>query len=409
MNEEPKRTRVVVTVTGKDAPGVTAALAKVVADNAATLVDIEQVVVQGQLTLCLLVEVDSATAKGEPLLKDLLFRAKSLGMDLRFDVLDADAPTGPCGNDGVRYAVTAIGEHIDAHGVHVLTQAIADHGANIEAIRRLSRASLTSLEITACLPGGTAKVHGLRGALVKAAMENDFDVAVQRERVTRRSKRLIVFDMDSTLIQMECIDELARMHGVVDRVAGITARAMAGELDFEASLRERVGLLKGLDASRAFALAENLPITEGAREMLAVLRKLGYRTGVISGGFTFAAQRLKEELELDYAYANELEVKEGVLTGRLVGTIVGPERKAELLREIAAKEKIEMEQTIAVGDGANDLPMLEAAGLGIAFHPKPKLREAADTSVSRGGLDNILYLLGLTSHEVADLLEPQGG
>jgi phosphoserine phosphatase len=404
MIEESKRTRVVVTVTGADVVGVAAALTEVVADNGATLIDIEQVVVQGQLTLCLLIDVDSAIARGEPVLKDLLFRAKSLGMDLRFDVVEAEAPKSPCGPEATRYAVTAIGDGLDARGVHVLTHALAQHGANIEAIRRLSRSSLTSLEITACLAGGPGQVHELRAALVKVAMEHDFDVAVQRERVIRRSKRLIVFDMDSTLIQMECIDELARMHGVVDRVAGITARAMAGELDFEASLRERVGLLRGLDASEAFGLAENLPITEGAREMLAVLRKLGYRTGVISGGFTFAADRLKTELELDYAFANELEVRDGKLTGGLVGAIVGPARKAELLHQIAEREKIAVEQTIAVGDGANDLPMLEAAGLGIAFHPKPKLREAADTSVSRGGLDRILYLLGLTSQDVADLL-----
>jgi phosphoserine phosphatase len=403
MTEEAN-TRVVVTVTGADVVGVAAALTEVVADNAATLVDIEQVVVQGQLTLCLLIDVDSRAARGEPVLKDLLFKAKSLGMDLRFDVVDPAGTSTACGPEGTRYAVTAIGDGLDARGVHVLTSALAEHGANIEAIRRLSRASLTSLEITACLAGGPEEVHALRAALVKVAMERDFDVAVQRERVIRRSKRLIVFDMDSTLIQMECIDELARLHGVVDRVAGITARAMAGELDFEASLKERVGLLRGLDAKRAFALAEDLPITEGAREMLAVLRTLGYRTGVISGGFSFAADRLKAELELDYAYANELEVEGGVLTGRLVGTIVGPARKAELLREIAQNEKIAVEQTIAVGDGANDLPMLEAAGLGIAFHPKPKLREAADTSVSRGGLDRILYLLGLTAEDVADIL-----
>ncbi len=211
-------------------------------------------------------------------------------------------------------------------------------------------------------------------------------------------------DMDSTLIQIEVIDELARMHGVVDRVSAITERAMAGELDFEQSLRERVRLLEGMPYADVLTLAQRLPVTEGARDMLRVLRTLGYKTAVISGGFTFAAFALKEQLGLDYAYANELAVKDGKLTGDVVDPVVSPQRKADLLDAIAQREGIALEQTIAIGDGANDSSMLERAGLGIAFHAKPKLRATADTSVSAGGLDRILYLLGLHSRDIDELL-----
>jgi phosphoserine phosphatase len=211
-------------------------------------------------------------------------------------------------------------------------------------------------------------------------------------------------DMDSTLIQMEVIVELARLHGVGDEVAAITRQAMGGELDYEQSLRRRVGLLRGMEWHRVARLAVALPITDGARDLLYVLRTLGYRTGVISGGFTFAAAALKEQLGLDYAYANQLDVAEGRLTGRVLDPILTPQRKADLLDTIAQSEGIALAQTIAVGDGANDLPMLGRAGLGIAFHAKPKLKAAADTAVSKGGLDRILYLLGLRARDVAEIL-----
>lgn len=403
MREKSAQARAVITVHGPDDVGITAAMMEILSEHRASLIDIEQVVLSGWLTLCFLIEPTDASSA---LLGDLERRAAELGMSLRVDAVESRV-RGVCA-EGTRYAVTAIGENLGARTVHLLSQLLAEHGANIEKIRRLSRSALTSLEVLACLPEGEEQARRLRAALVQAAGEADFDIALQRERLTRRAKRLIVFDMDSTLIQMECIDELARLHGAVDRVADITARAMAGELDFEASLRERVGLLKGLSEARALTIADDLPITEGAEEMLRVLRALGFRTAVISGGFTFAAEKLKERLKLDYAYANELEIRDGVLTGGLVGEIIGPVRKAALLREIAEREGIAPHQTIAVGDGANDLPMLEAAGLGIAYHAKPKLKAAADTSVSRGGLDRILYLLGITEDERAEILaEPE--
>lgn len=397
--------RVLVTVTGPDTPGITSALTGVLAENHAALHDIEQVVVQGQLTLCLLVGLDPARAKGEPALKDLLFLAKRMGLEMQFKVLDADERAARAQPPRVqRYAVTAIGDGLTAAGVHRISDVLARSEANIENIRRLSSGRLLSLEIILSLTGGDEVAHELRRALLEATADLDIDVAVQREKLTRRSKRLVVMDMDSTLIQIEVIDELARLHGVVDRVSEITHRAMAGELDFEQSLRARVALLEGMPWEQVLSLARNLPVTDGAREMLRVLRVLGFKTGVISGGFTFAANALRDELGLDYAYANNLEVRDGTLTGHVLDPVVTPQRKADLLDAIAQREGIALEQTIAIGDGANDLTMLERAGLGIAFHAKPKLKEAADTSVSAGGLDRILYLLGLHERDVDEIL-----
>jgi len=398
---ESDQERVLVTVTGPDTPGITAALTGVLASKGARLLDIEQVVVQGQLTLCLLVGLDSAPGSGEPVLKDLLFTAKRMGLDLDFAVVSPDQ-NGHAGQS--RYAVTAIGDGLDAGGVHVIADVLARHGANIEQIRQLSGERLGSLEIIVGLPPEPGLASTLRRDLIRVTADLNIDVAVQHERLTRRAKRLVIMDMDSTLIRIEVIDELAAMHGVGEQVSEITRRAMGGELDFEQSLRERVGLLRGLSVEKVHALAADLPITEGAREMLRVLRKLGFKTGVISGGFTFAAYALKDKLGLDYAYANELVEADGVLTGEVKQPVVSPQRKADLLDAIAQREGIALEQTIAIGDGANDLAMLERAGLGIAFHAKPRLREQADTALRAGGLDRILYLLGLHAHDIAELL-----
>lgn len=396
--------RVLVTVTGPDLPGITAALTKVIAENHVDLLDVEQVVVQRQLTLCLLLGLDPNPAHGEPVLKDLLFSAKRMGLDLQFRVLQSNDETEAAAEELSHYAVTAIGEGVDAAGLYRVAAVLAEQGVNIDYIRRLSDGHLTSVEIAIAAPGGDAKARQVRAALMEATLDLDIDIALQRETLTRRSKRLVVMDMDSTLIRMEVIDELARMHGVVDRVSEITRRAMAGELDYESSLRERVALLEGMDYAKVISLADDLPITDGARELLHVLRTLGYKTGVISGGFTFAANALKEQLGLDYAYANELEVVDNKLTGRVLEPVVTPQRKADLLDAIAQGEGISLEQVIAIGDGANDLTMLERAGLGIAFHAKPKLKAAADTAVSAGGLDRILYLLGLHARDVREVL-----
>lgn len=398
--------RILVTVSGSDSPGITAGLTASLADKQVAILDVEQVVVQGQLILALLLGLDATPARGAPVLKDLLFAAKSLGLELQFRVLD-DQELAPREESAElrRYAITAIGDGFDAAGLHVIADALAKKRANIEAIRQLSDGRLVSVEVIVAIPGPVEEQGAaLRRDLVAAVADYDIDIAVQRETVTRRSKRLVVMDMDSTLISVECIDELARVHGVADKVEAITRRAMAGELDFEQSLRERVALLEGMQQERAEALAQDLPLMEGAEGFLRVLHALGYKTAVVSGGFTFAANALKARLGLDYVYANDLEVSRGRLTGKVREPIVGPQRKADLLDAIAQGEGIPLEQTIAIGDGANDLSMLERAGLGIAFHAKQKLRHAADTTVSAGGLDRILYLLGLKARDVSELL-----
>jgi phosphoserine phosphatase len=243
----------------------------------------------------------------------------------------------------------------------------------------------------------------LKRTLLAVATSAGFDVSLQRESLYRRSKRLVVLDMDSTLIQIEVIDELARAAGVGADVARITERAMQGEMDYDESLRQRVGLLAGLDVAVLDKLAADLPLTDGAETLVRVLKRLGYKIAVISGGFSRAAEALKRRLGVDYAYSNNLEVQGGKLTGRVVGPIVNAQRKAELLETIAQAEGVLLDQVIAVGDGANDALMLERAGLGIAFHAKPKLREAADTSISAAGLDAILYLLGFSARELQEV------
>ncbi|MFO0696423.1 MAG: phosphoserine phosphatase SerB [Polyangiales bacterium] len=402
MSETTSLSRILVTVAGPDQVGITAKLTQAIADGGAHLLDIEQVVLQGQLTLVLVLGLPNEGA-GERVLKDLLFGAKRMGLDLSFQPLDVGWHEVVAAEPN-RYAVTAIGDRLDAREVAELARILAENGANIDSIRRLSEDGLSSVEAIVVLPDAGEGAKNLRRRLMDAMHALDVDVAVQRERLTRRTKRLVVMDMDSTLIQIECIDELARMHGVVDQVSSITARAMAGELDFSQSLKARVGLLEGMPWEQVVSLADRLPVTEGARDMLKVLRTLGYKTAVISGGFTFAANKLKADLGLDYAFSNELEVKDGKLTGRVIDPIVHAQRKADLLEEIAKREGIAIDQTIAIGDGANDLPMLERAGLGIAFHAKPKLKAAADTSVSRGGLDRMLYLLGLHARDVREVL-----
>ncbi|HMC33673.1 MAG TPA: phosphoserine phosphatase SerB, partial [Myxococcales bacterium] len=350
-----------------------------------------QVVVQGLLTLGFAVE----TADEAALLKELLFVARELGLSLDFRKPEA------AGEDRAqRYALTLIARTLGPADLHVVSGILAAHGANIERIHRLSEGGLACVEFAISLEG---EVAALERALLAAAGKGAFDCALQRETLLRRSKRLIVMDMDSTLIRIEVIDELARAHGVGEEVAAITRRAMLGEMDYDRSLRERVALLRGLDARVLYDLADQLPLTEGAETLLRVLKRLGYRTAVISGGFSVAALALKKRLGIDFAWSNTLEIAAGVLTGRVVGPIVNAQRKADLLEELARSENVPLEQVIAIGDGANDLLMLQKAGHGIAFHAKPKLREAADTSISAMGLDAILYLLGITGRDVASL------
>lgn len=384
---------ILVTVTGPDHPGITARLTGVLAEEGAQLLDIEQVVVRGQLTLSLLV---SSEARG--VLKELLFAAKELGVELNFEPLPEQEPRAAL----QKHVVTAIGRSLGSAELHKISRALAARGGNIERINRLSAGALASVEITLGL-SRFEDAELLKQDLLALAMNSPFDVALQREGLYRRSKRLVVMDMDSTLIQIEVIDELARAHGVVEEVAKITERAMQGEMDYNEALRQRLALLKGLDIGVLRKIASELPLTEGAETLIRVLRRLGYRTAVLSGGFSIAAEALKARLGIDYAYSNVLEISEGKLTGRVSGPVVNAQRKAELLETIAQAEGILLDQVIAVGDGANDLLMLQRAGLGIAFRAKPKLREAADTSLSSNGLDAILYLLGISAREIQEV------
>ena len=391
--------RVLITVTGPDRTGVTATLTGILAQQGATLHDIEQVVVQGQLTLCLVVGVPET----RDVLKELLFAAKELDMELDFKpVPAAAATTEPPVAEGRRFVITAIGPTLGAPHLHEIAKALSEAGANIEKIGRLSENTLASVEIHALLPADRDS-EVLKRTLLAVATSAGFDVSLQPESLYRRSKRLVVLDMDSTLIRIEVIDELARAHGVGPEVSRITERAMQGEMDYDESLRQRVALLKGLDVAVLDRIAADLPLTEGAETMVRVLKRLGYKIAVISGGFSRAAEALKRRLDMDYAYSNNLEVQGGKLTGRVVGPIVNAQRKAELLETIAQAEGVLLDQVIAVGDGANDALMLERAGLGIAFHAKAKLREHADTSISGAGLDAILYLLGFSARELQEV------
>ncbi len=386
---------VIITVSGPDRPGITATLTGILKQMGAHLVDIEQVVVQRHLTLGMLIGLK----EDRGVLKELLFAAKELGMSLDFQPVQGALTQGKSTR---RYVVTAIGPSLGAGELHALSTKLAEHGGNIAKISRLSRGDLRSVEIQVDLPNVEQEAP-LKEALLRLSMQSSFDIALQREGLFRRSKRLVVMDMDSTLIPIEVIDELARAHGVVEQVAAVTERAMAGEMDYDEALRRRLRLLEGMDVSILETLAAQLPLTDGAERLIRVLKRLGYRTAVISGGFSVAADSLKARLGIDYAYSNTLEIKDGKLTGRVVGPIVNGRRKAELLETIAQAEGVLLDQVIAVGDGANDLPMLEKAGLGIAFHAKAKLRAAADTSISTGGLDSILYLLGISAEELEEV------
>ena len=392
---DPTRT-IRVRCTGRDRPGITAGLLTVVADAGAELLDMEQVVVGGQLTLDLLVGLGG----GDALLKELLFHGWERGIQVEFEV--AEEPTGQ--RPRLRSVVTVIGQELSPAALAAVTGAIAEAAGNIARITRLSRTPVTSYEFTV-VDGDTDE---MRTALVAVSADHRIDVAVQRENLGRRAKRLVVLDVDSTLIQDEVIELIAEHAGCAGEVAEITARAMAGEIDFADSLRERVGRLAGTDASVLDDVSAKIRLTPGARTFVRTLKRLGYTVAIVSGGFDVVTDRLAEELGIDHAFANHLEIVDGVITGRLVGEIVDRAGKAAVLRRTAAAEGIPLEQTVAVGDGANDLDMLAEAGLGIAFNAKPVVRDQADTAVSVPYLDAVLFLLGIRRDEVeaADAADP---
>lgn len=388
---------VLITMTGPDRPGIIAEVTDRIAEGGARIRDIEQTVTHTLLSLSVIIDFPTATSSQRPLIKDLLFLAKELGLELDFQVLSEGAYRRRSSRHS--HVVTLLGSQIEALALARVSRSLAAGGANIERISKLTRGNLRCVELLISAPE-SLDTREMKRRLLHIGSGLGVDIAMQKESLYRRNKRLVVMDMDSTLIQVEVIDELARLAGVGREVGRITERAMNGELDFEESLRERVALLKGMTADALEEVYRNVPLSSGARNLVNILQRLGFKTAVISGGFRFFTDRLRDDLGLDYGFANQLEIAEGRVTGELAGPIVDGERKAMLLEQIARDEGIALDQVIAIGDGANDLPMLGRAGLGIAFNAKARVREQADYHISQQGLDSILYLLGLSEEEL---------
>ena len=402
---------ILITVGGPDRPGITAELTGVLARYDVTVLDIGQAVIHNTLSLGMLIEAPEEDS-GCSVFKELLFTAHELNLQIRFSpVSGADYEAWVAAQGQPRHIVTLLGRQITARHLARVTEVVSAHGFNIDEISRLSgRLSLrnsrdakwgASVELS--LSGEVQDIAKMHADFLRISLELDLDLAVQEDNLYRRSRRLVCFDMDSTLIQAEVIDELAKVAGVGEEVATITEQAMRGELDFAESFRRRLALLKGLDESVLQAVARNLPITDGAERLIRILKHFGYKVAILSGGFTYFANYLRDKLGIDYVYANELDFHNGKLSGKVKGDIIDGERKARLLRQLAEQEGISLEQVIAVGDGANDLPMLAIAGLGIAFHAKPLVKEQARHSIATLGLDAILYLLGMRDREIAEL------
>ncbi|WP_332765273.1 phosphoserine phosphatase SerB [Pseudomonas koreensis] len=397
---------VLINITGVDRPGLTAAITGVLAQGGVNILDIGQAVIHDTLSFGILVEIPDSE-QGKAVLKDILFKGYELDQQVRFTpVSEADYQQW-VGNQGKkRHIVTLLTRKVTAEQLQAVSSITARYGLNIDHIDRLSgRMALDTPAdqgkgcIEFSVRGEAADPQALRAEFLSVAQELNVDIAFQEDSLFRRNRRLAVFDMDSTLIEAEVIDELAKAAGVGDRVSEITERAMAGELDFRASFKERLALLKGLDVSVLDSIGASLRLTEGAETLFAELKRLGYKTAILSGGFTYFAKQLQARLGIDYVFANELEVVDGKCTGVAIEPIVDAQRKADLLRELAHKEGLRLEQTIAVGDGANDLPMLAIAGLGVAFRAKPLVKQSAKQAISTLGLDGVLYLLGFRDRD----------
>lgn len=401
---------ILINISGPDRCGVTSALTEILARYDAVILDIGQADIHHTLALGILFKTDSRRS-GE-ILKEILFKTNDLNVQVQFNIITEEEYDNWVAMQGKnRYIITILGRKITARQIAETTKIITSQGLNIDSITRLTGRMPLDEDAQPATKGciefsvrGTPldKVK-MQSDFIDVASRLDFDISLQEDTIYRRCRRLICFDMDSTLIQTEVIDELADRAGVGEQVRAITESAMRGEIDFEESFKRRVALLKGLDVSVMKEIAESLPMTEGVDRLMEVLKRSGYKTAILSGGFTYFGNYLKQKYNFDYVYANELEVgPDGKLTGRHLGDIVDGRRKKELLRLLAQVEGINLAQTIAVGDGANDLPMLSEAGLGIAFHAKPKVKASASQSISTIGIDGVLYFLGFKDSYISE-------
>ena len=398
---------ILIHFSGRDRPGLTAELTAILASYDTCVLDVGQAVVHETLSLGLLIDVPRGESS-RGLQEGLVRRSKELGLQVNFTPIaqaDLDEWISLQGRD--QFIVTILGRAISASHLARVSGIVSAHSLNVDRIERLSgRLSLAvhTPDANACVEltvsGDVSSEQSMRAAFLETAHDLKIDIAFQRESIFRRNRRLFAFDMDSTLIEGEVIDELAKLAGVGDQVVKVTESAMRGEIEFQESFRRRVALLRGLPETRVRALLDTIPLVQGAEQLIGTLKRLGYKTAILSGGFNFFAQHLQTRLGIDYVFANDLDIEDGMVSGQVRTPIVDGARKAELLREIARMENISLDQVVAVGDGANDLPMLGIAGMGIAFRAKPLVRQTASHAVSFLGLDSLLYLIGVRDRDL---------